>query len=82
MRLLSAILFVALTASSALADEPNATDPKPEVTRKKVPYRVVKTLPDSQQVLLFDKIHGTHIVAEVGARSTTATPSRRSTTTK
>lgn len=66
MRLLPAVLFVSLTASWALAEEPNQADPKPEVTRKKVPYRVVKTMPESQQVLLFDKIHGTHVVAEVG----------------
>src|SRR6266496_2863613 len=66
MRLVSALLFVALTGSAVLADEAKPADPKPEVTKKKVPYRVVKMLPESRQVLLFDKHHGTHVVAEVG----------------
>jgi len=69
MRLVRAVLFVALTTftgSLALADDAKPADPKPEVTKKKVPYRVVKILPESQQVLLFDKIHGTHVLAEAG----------------
>lgn len=66
MRLVSAFLFVALTGSAVIADEARPADPKPEVTKKKVPYRVVKTLPETGQVLLFDRNHGTHVVAEVG----------------
>lgn len=66
MRLVSTVLFVALTGSWALADEAKPADPKPEVTKKKVPYRVVKLLPETGQVLLFDKAHGSHVVAEVG----------------
>ena len=31
-----------------------------------MPYRVVRILPETEQVLLFDKIHGTHVVAENG----------------
>ncbi|HEY5920725.1 MAG TPA: PDZ domain-containing protein [Kofleriaceae bacterium] len=66
MRLVSAILFVALTGSAVVAEEAKPADPKPEVTKKKVPYRVVKMLPETEQVLLFDKIKGNHVVAEVG----------------
>lgn len=66
MRLVSAFLFVALTGSAALADEAKPADPKHEVTKRKVPYRVVKLLPETRQVLLLDRIHGTHVVAEVG----------------
>jgi hypothetical protein len=66
MRLVRALLFVALTGSWALADEVKPADPKPEVTKKKVPYRVVKTLPETGQVLLFDKVQGNHVVAELG----------------
>jgi len=66
MRLASAFLFLALTGSAVLADEAKPADPKPEVTKKKVPLRVVKILPESRQVLLFDKTQGNHVVAEVG----------------
>lgn len=66
MRLVRAVLFVALTGSWALADEAKPADPQPEVAKGKVPYRVVEMLPETGQVLLFDRIHGTHVVAEVG----------------
>lgn len=66
MRLVGALLFVALTGSAVLADEAKPADPKPEVTKKKVPFRVVKMLPETGQVLLYDKNKGTHVVAEVG----------------
>src|SRR5215204_3294412 len=66
MRLVSAFLFVALTGSVVVAEEARPADPKPEVTKKKVPYRVVKMLPETGQVLLYDKHHGNHVVAEVG----------------
>ncbi|HEY5946862.1 MAG TPA: PDZ domain-containing protein [Kofleriaceae bacterium] len=72
MRLVSAVLFVALTGSTltaALADDVKPADPQPEVAPKaktKVPYRVVKMLPESGQVLLFNKNKGNYVVAEVG----------------
>lgn len=66
MRLVSAVLFLALTGSGALADEAKPADSKPEVMRHKVPFRVVKMLPETGQVLLFDRDHGSHVVAEVG----------------
>lgn len=76
MRLLSAVLFVALTGSigfaedtappPAPADTAKPAEAKPRGTRTKVPLRVVKLLPETGQVLLFDKTKGTHVVAEVG----------------
>ncbi len=66
MRFVSALLFLALTGSVTLADEANPADPKPEVSKRKVPLRVVKMLPESHQVLLFDRNRGTHVTAEVG----------------
>jgi membrane-associated protease RseP (regulator of RpoE activity) len=69
MRLVSALLFVALTGSFAAADDAKPADPKPEsaaTSRPRVPLRVVRMLPESKQVLLFDKNRGTHVVAEVG----------------
>jgi membrane-associated protease RseP (regulator of RpoE activity) len=69
MRLVSALLFVALTGSLAVADEAKPADPKPEsasVSRPRVPLRVVRMLPETKQVLLYDKNRGTHVVAEVG----------------
>ena len=74
MRLVSAVLFVALTGAltgtAVLAEEAKPADPQPEVAsapaKKKVPFRVVKMLPETRQVLLFDRIRGSHVVAEVG----------------
>lgn len=65
MRLLSAVLFVALTGSVGFAEEP-APPPATHASRAKVPLRVVKLLPETRQVLLFDKNKGSHVVAEVG----------------
>lgn len=66
MRLVSALLFVALTGSITLAEEAKPADPKPEVSKRKVPLRVVRMLPETHQVLLMDKNRGSHVVAEVG----------------
>lgn len=69
MRLVSALLFVGLTGSLAIADEAKPADPKPDsaaVSRRRVPLRVVRLLPETRQVLLFDRNRGTHVVAEVG----------------
>jgi len=69
MRLVSALLFVGLTGSLAIADEAKPADPKPEqasAARRRVPLRVVRMLPETRQVLLYDKNRGTHVVAEVG----------------
>lgn len=70
MRFLSAVLFLALTGSVALADDAKPADAQPEATvkvpKQKVPLRVVRMLPETGQVLLFDKTKGTHVVAEVG----------------
>jgi membrane-associated protease RseP (regulator of RpoE activity) len=66
MRLVCAVLFVALTGSVGLADEAKPADSKPEVTKRKVPFRVVRMLPETRQVLLLDKNKGSHVLAEVG----------------
>ena len=66
MRLAGAFLFVVLTALPVLADEPKPADSKPEVTKRKVPFRVVTVLPETRQVLMFDKNTGGYVVAEVG----------------
>src|SRR6202012_4236099 len=56
MRFLSAILLCALTVP-ALADSPAPS---------KLGLRVVKTMPDSHQALLYDKVRNTHVLVEVG----------------
>jgi len=80
MRLLAGLLFVALTGSVTLADEaappppeakPAETDAKavetqPAAKASKVPFRVVRMLPETHQVLLLHKNRGSHVVAEVG----------------
>ncbi|HTL35162.1 MAG TPA: PDZ domain-containing protein [Kofleriaceae bacterium] len=77
MRFLPALLFLALTGSVALAEDasPPSSDAKPAdakpeaaapVAKRRVPFRVVRMLPETRQVLLFDKTKGTHVVAEVG----------------
>ena len=66
MRLVSALLFVALTGAGALADDATPADPQPDVMRQRLPFRVVKLLPETRQVLLFDRDRGNHVVAEVG----------------
>ncbi len=77
MRLARALLLAglfggltAVAAPAALADEAKPADPKPEVAKveggKKVPLRVVRMLPETHQVLLYDRNRGTHVAAEVG----------------
>jgi hypothetical protein len=79
MRLVSAMLLVALTGSVALAEEGKPASPQPEAApadarpadakpeaHRKVPLRVVKMLPETHQVLLFDRSRGTHVLAETG----------------
>ena len=64
--------FLVLFSSIAFADdaEPPASPPKTEeaapATSSKFPLRVVKILMDSEQVLLFDKNRGRHVLVEVG----------------
>jgi 2-oxoglutarate dehydrogenase E2 component (dihydrolipoamide succinyltransferase) len=55
-----------LTASVARAEEAKAPDPQPVSSRSKMPLRVVRVLAESHQALLYDKIRGTHVLAEVG----------------
>ena len=66
MRLVVGLFAMFLTASVARAEEPKAPEPKAEVGRSRVGLRVVRMLPESHQALLFDKNHGTHVLAAVG----------------
>jgi type II secretory pathway component PulC len=61
------LLFVALSGSIAAAEDAKPAEPKPEVAKSKVPLRVVKILPETDQALLIDTNRGTHVLAEVGA---------------
>jgi hypothetical protein len=54
MRLFRAVLLVALASSVAAADG------------SKVPLRVVRVLPSTNQALMFDKTRDTHVLAAVG----------------
>jgi len=66
MRLVVGLFAMFLTASVARADEAKAPDPQPVSSRSKMPLRVVRVLAESHQALLYDKIRGTHVLAEVG----------------
>jgi hypothetical protein len=69
MRSVAVGLFLALAGTIAFADDAKPAE-APAVAsnapRTKVPLRVVKVLTETRQVLLFDKIHGTHVLADVG----------------
>jgi type II secretory pathway component PulC len=78
MRFIAGLVGVILSASLARAEEPPeakapeqkpeaAPEQKPEAARPKVPLRVVRLLPDSNQALLFDRARGTHVLADIGA---------------
>jgi membrane-associated protease RseP (regulator of RpoE activity) len=58
MRLVVGLVAVLLSGAIAHADG---------VKAPKIPLRVVRTLPDSHQALLFDKSRNTHVLADVGA---------------
>ena len=76
MRSASVFALVALSLASwsaaAAGDGKSTTSEAPTTVassatpRTKVPLRVVKVLPETRQVLLFDKNRGTHVLAEVG----------------
>jgi hypothetical protein len=69
MRLARALLLSALTISTgsvALANEAAPAQPQAEASTSRVPLRIVRMLPKTHQVLLHDRIRGTHVVAEVG----------------
>jgi type II secretory pathway component PulC len=67
MRLYVALLFLALSGSLAAAEESKAAEAKAEPVRTKVPLRLVKILPETDQALLFDSKRGTHVLADVGS---------------
>ena len=57
MRLVVGLVAVLVSGSIAHAEG---------VKAPKIPLRVVRTLPDSHQALLFDRSRGTHVLADVG----------------
>ncbi len=74
MRFVVGLAVLALTAPLAFADDaappppPPETKPEPAVrTRGRVPLRLVKVLTEGKEALLFDRIKGGHVLAEVGA---------------
>jgi hypothetical protein len=54
MRLAGALLATLLTTSAAYAD--------------KVPFEIVRMLPETQQVLVFDRAHNTHVLLQPGSQ--------------
>src|SRR5215470_9736940 len=81
MRLVAGVLSLALFAPFAHAEDP-ATPPAPapeppaspaspgpsEGARARVPFRVVRVMPETRQALLFDRSRNTHVLAEVGGK--------------
>jgi type II secretory pathway component PulC len=71
MRLVGILLFAATQVGSiALADDVKPEEPKPEVAKveiakAKIPLRIVRMLPETHQALLFDRSHGTYVLAEI-----------------
>jgi type II secretory pathway component PulC len=61
MRLAVVFLSVALIGSIAAADEAKPARPR-------VPLRLVRVLPDTQQAVMFDKNRGTHVLVELGKK--------------
>src|SRR5215468_11905303 len=81
MRLVAGVLSLALFAPFAHADDtatpPAPTPPAPtppastgssEGARARVPFRVVRVMPETRQALLFDRSRNTHVLAEVGGK--------------
>jgi type II secretory pathway component PulC len=66
MRLVGALMFIALTGSLAAAEEAAPTAVEAKAPRPKLPLRVVKTLPETHQALVFDTQRHTHLIVEVG----------------
>ena len=66
MRLVGALLFVSLAGGIALAEDAKPAETQSEAAKPKFPLRVVRMLPETHQALLFDRIHGTHILADIG----------------
>ena len=73
-RLASLLLVVVSATAFADTADPPASPPKPEeattappaAKSSKFPLRVVKVMPESEQVLLFDKGRGRHVLVELG----------------
>jgi len=67
MRFVVGFVALALTAPLAFADDTAPPPEAPARTRARVPLRLVKVLTEGKEALLFDRIKGGHVLAEVGA---------------
>src|SRR4051812_14485968 len=81
MRLVAGVLSLALFAPLARAEDtatPPATSPTPPpapapipaplAPSARVPFRVVRVMPETRQALLFDRSRNTHVLVEVGGK--------------
>ncbi len=78
MRLVAGVLALTLFAPFVRAEGTTApaqakpsegpSEPSEEMTHGKVPLRVVRVMPESRQALLFDRVRGTHVLAEIGGK--------------
>ncbi len=69
--LASLVLGLAVTAGAASADAPRPSGSKGKAARArigKVPFRVVKLLPETRQALVFDRDRGAHVLVSEGER--------------
>ncbi|HMG22814.1 MAG TPA: hypothetical protein VK607_15880, partial [Kofleriaceae bacterium] len=72
MRLVAGALALALFAPLARAEDPATTPPAARPAgsgeRTRVPFRVVRVMPESRQALLFDRNRATHVLVETGGK--------------
>src|SRR5215468_6983615 len=80
MRLVAGVLSLALFAPFVRAEDtttPPAPPPAPTPipappaavpSAARVPFRVVRVMPETRQALLFDRSRNTHVLAEVGGK--------------
>ena len=71
MRLVAGLVAVILAAAPLAARSDDTAPPPPapesnEAKAAKVPLRVVRVMPESNQALLFDRLKNTHVLAELG----------------
>lgn len=67
MRVLAAVLFVALVGPAAVAEDATpAARVESRPARPRLPLRVIRTMPDTHQALVLDTERRTYLVVEVG----------------